>query len=118
MIHDLAARIDNLFLGDQGHRRDAYRAIAEALPIVREAAPELVEEVQGIAVGADMSFDDVFRLNCSAEMSQWQGCQEGTAAVSISDQCTSFAARTVRGTLVAWNMDWYQQSLKMPTLVR
>ena len=109
MIRDLSGKFDGVFGGDEARWPDARRAMAEAAPAVRAAAPELIEEVQGIGVGAELTFDEVFRMNCSAEMGQWRGCMEKRSAVSISDECTSFAARTAIGTLVAWNMDWHRQ---------
>ena len=108
LIRELSARFDSVFVPDGARRDAACQAMAEAVPVVREAAPELIEEVEGIAAGAGLSFAEAFRLNCSAEMGQWRGCQEQRAAVSISDECTSLAARTASGTLVAWNMDWHR----------
>jgi len=118
MIQELSAKFDGIFVRDEGRWGEARRAMAEAVPAVRAAAPELLEEVEGIAAGADLSFDDAFRLNCSAEMGQWQGCIEKRSAVSISDECTSFAARTATGTLVAWNMDWYRLLLPYMVLLK
>jgi isopenicillin-N N-acyltransferase-like protein len=119
LIHGLAGIIDDVFTPNPAHRAGAHRAMAEAVPIVRETAPELIEEVEGIAAGAGLSFDDAFRLSCSAEMGQWVGCQENRSAVSITDdQCTSLAARSESGTLVAWNMDWYQALLPYIVLLR
>ena len=118
LIHGLAGIFDDVFLPNPAHREAAHRAMADAVPVVREAAPDLIEEVEGIASGAEISFDDAFRLSCSAEMGQWQGCQESRSAVSITDQCTSFAARTPDGTLVAWNMDWYQVLLPYIVLLK
>ena len=120
LIHGLAGIFDGVFLRSEAHRDVAHRAMADAEPVVREAAPGLMEEVEGIAAGAEISFDDAFRLSCSAEMGQWQGCQENRSAVSITDndQCTSFAARTAGGTLVAWNMDWYQVLLPYIVLLK
>lgn len=108
LIRDLSAKFEGVFVADEARWPDARRAMAEAAPAVRAAAPELIEEVEGIAAGAELSFDDVFRMNCSAEMGQWRGCMEKRAAVSTSDECTSFAAHTASGTLVAWNMDWHR----------
>jgi len=109
LIRGLSAKFESVFVPDETRWPDARRAMAEAAPAVRAAAPELIEEVEGIAAGAELSFDEAFRLNCSAEMGQWRGCMEKRAAVSISDECTSFAAHTPSGTLVAWNMDWHRQ---------
>ena len=117
-IQDLAARFEGVFVRDGTRRPEARRAMAEAVPAVRAAAPELIEEVEGIAAGAGLSFDDAFRLNCFAEMGQWQGCTEKRSAVSIPDECTSLAARTDAVTLVAWNMDWYRLLLPYMVLLR
>ncbi len=116
--HFEAAKSDAIFVREKELWGEARRAMAEAVPPVRAAAPELLEEVEGIAAGTDLSFDEVFRLSCSAEMGQWQGCMEQRSAVSISDECTSFAARTQAGTLVAWNMDWYRMLLPYIVLLK
>jgi len=108
LIRELSARFDGVFVPDEGRWAGARRAMGEAAAAVRAAAPELIEEVEGMAAGAELSFDDAFRMNCSAEMGQWRGCMEKRSAVSISDECTSFAANTATGTLVAWNMDWHR----------
>ena len=118
LIHGLAGIFDGVFVPNASQRDGAHRAMAEAEPIVRKIAPELMEEVEGIAEGAGISFDDAFRLSCSAEMGQWVGCQENRSAVSITDNCTSLAARAANGTLVAWNMDWYQALLPYIVLLR
>jgi len=108
LIRDLAGRFDGVFVRDEARWPEARRAMAEAVSSVRAAAPELIEEVEGIAAGAELSFDDVFHLSCSAELGQWRGCMEKRSAASISDECTSFAARAAAGSLVAWNMDWHR----------
>ena len=118
LIHGLAGIFDNVFVPNAAQRDGAHRAMAEAAPIVRETAPALIEEVEGIAAGAGISFDVAFRLSCSAEMGQWVGCQENRSAVSITDNCTSLAARAPIGTLVAWNMDWYQALLPYIVLLK
>jgi len=118
LINGLADIFDAVFLRHPAHADDAHRAMSEAIPVVRQAAPELMEEVEGISAGAEISFDEAFRLSCSAEMGQWQGCQESRSAVSITDQCTSFAAQTSSGTLVAWNMDWYRVLLPYIVLLK
>jgi|GEM_PF-1047807 isopenicillin-N N-acyltransferase like protein len=110
LIRDLSAQFDGIFVPDATRHRAARGAMVDAVPFVRAAAPALIEEVEGIASGADLSFEDAFRMNCSAEMGQWRGCQEQRSAVSIAeaDECTTLAACTNTATLVAWNMDWHR----------
>jgi len=113
-IRRLVDAFDELIL--RGERVEAARAVArQAVPWVREAAPELVEEVEGIAAGAGLDFDDVFRLNCSVELFAWRGCVGGDKVSTVPRACSSFALRAAEGTLVAWNMDWWR--LWLPHLV-
>jgi len=108
-IRDLQARFDRLILRD--YNVEAAKAVArQAVPHVQDAAPELIEEVQGIADATGLDFDAVFRLNCSVEVFAWQGCIGGQAVNTVPtepDGCSSFALRAREGTLVAWNMDWW-----------
>jgi isopenicillin-N N-acyltransferase-like protein len=41
---------------------------AESIPYCREQAPELMEEMQGIADGAGLSFEEIFALNASLDL--------------------------------------------------
>ena len=110
LIRELGAKFDGLILTESN--METGRAVArEAVPFVREAAPELIEEVQGIADGAGVDFDDVFRMNCSVELFAWQGCIESQPANTVPPPptgCSSFALLAKEGTLVAWNMDWWR----------
>jgi len=106
LIRRLVDRFDGMLL--QPEYRAAGREVAlQALPWVRREAPELVEEVEGIAAGAGLDFDDVFRLSCSQEINSWQGCVRRQAQATVPDGCTSIAAHHDDGGLVAWNMDWW-----------
>ena len=114
MIRDLAAKVDGIILHERNIEQG--KAVArEAIPCVRKAAPELIDEVQGIADGAGIEFEDVFRLNCSKELLSWQGCVGSKAGPTAATGCSSFALRAKEGTLVAWNMDWWR--LWLPHMV-
>jgi len=115
VIRDLIGKFDEIILRSEEGNDEAYGVAREAVPWVRESAPELIEEVSGIAAGAGVDFDDVFRLNCSVELFAWKGCAASRSAVSVPPGCTSFAARTSGGSLVAWNMDWWR--LWLPYIV-
>ena len=117
LIRDLVAKFDGLILGtsDPGPARSVAQ---DAVPFVSDAAPELIEEAQGIADGAEVTFDDVFRLNCSVELFAWRGCVEHQTVNTVPttpDGCSSFALMGREGPLVAWNMDWWR--LWLPYLV-
>ena len=107
LIGRLLENFDHLILKPKNTQRG--RAIAkEAVPYVRESAPDLLEEVEGIASGAGVDFDDIFRMNCAVELFAWQGCVEGEGVSTVPKACSSFAARAREETLVAWNMDWWR----------
>jgi isopenicillin-N N-acyltransferase-like protein len=81
------------------------RAYARAFePIIADHDPQLVEEMQGIAEGAHVDFDDILALNVRTEV--MYGLGELHAA-----ECTAFAAlpaATADGhTLLGQNWDWH-----------
>ena len=55
---------------------ESYRAspegFRETLAYCRMKAPELVAEMEGIAEGAAVDFDDVFRLNAHLDLVTWK----------------------------------------------
>jgi len=107
LIRRLLRRLDGLLLKPETVERG--REVArQAVAQVREAAPELLEEVEGIAEGAGVSFDDAFRLSCSVELHSWQGCVDRQEVSTVPEGCSSFAVRRGRSSLVAWNMDWWR----------
>jgi len=110
LIHDLVAHFDRMLVPEE-YLDEAREIAMGALPYVQEEAPELVEEVEGIAEGADLPFEDVFRLSCSQEMNAWQGCMKQKAVNTVvdnaADECTTMAAERDGSSLVAWNMDWW-----------
>jgi len=106
LIRRLVGRFDGMLL-EPAYLEAGRKVALEALPHVRAEAPELVEEVEGIAAGAGLDFEDVFRLSCSQEMNSWQGCMRRKAMSTVPTGCTSIAARTDGASLVAWNMDWW-----------
>ena len=111
LIHDLVANFDRMLVPEE-YLEEAREVAAGALPHVRREAPELIEEVEGIAEGAGLPFEDVFRLSCSQEMNAWQGCMKQRAVTTVADEaaadeCTTMAAERDGSSLVAWNMDWW-----------
>ena len=114
LIRRLVQDFEGLILEAKNIQRG--REVAhEAVAHVRECAPELLEEVEGIASGAGVDFEDVFRINCSVELFAWQGCLQGVDVSTVPRECSSFAARAKEGPLAAWNMDWWR--LWLPYIV-
>ena len=88
---------DSLHLNWKGARIQARKYI----PFAEERYPEYVDEMRGIAEGADVKFDDIAVLNV----------MEGVVSDALHlTKCTSFAVnqeRTENGlVLVAHNEDW------------
>jgi isopenicillin-N N-acyltransferase-like protein len=78
---------------------------ARYLPFANGYAPELVEEMRGIAEGAGVAFEDVFLLNCFLDVYDAVFPQ---LADAILDGCTAFgvtAERADGNTVVAQNLD-------------
>lgn len=106
LIRGLLRKFDDIVLPAQ--YQDAGREmIRGAMPVVRDHAPDLYEETAGIAAGAGLAVEDVFRLNCSSELHAWRGCLDLQANNTVSDGCTSFTVEHDGSALVAWNMDWW-----------
>lgn len=91
----------------------ATRIAMQFLPEVEAWRPDLVEEVRGIATGSDLSFEDIFTINCRTEV-LWSAAREAANKLAhhTKGECSSFAIEpdhsTGRGTLVGQNWDWLE----------
>ncbi|MCE5238262.1 C45 family autoproteolytic acyltransferase/hydrolase [bacterium] len=107
LIKRLVRKFDDMMMPAAYH--EAGREVVRgAMPIVQREAPDLYEETEGIAAGAGMSVEDIFRLNCASEVHAWRGCKDLEAVTTVPDGCTSFAVEHEGSSLVAWNMDWWR----------
>jgi len=95
--------------------RDLVAWSMSNLPESRAYAPDLVEEVDGIAEGAGMSFDKVWFLNCFDEAGAYRVYRDRNAT---GHACTTFAATglsTTDGTTYAgqgWDMGvWWDSAI-------
>jgi isopenicillin-N N-acyltransferase-like protein len=107
LIRRLVKAFDGLIL-EAKNIQQGRQVAREAVAHVREWAPELIEEVEGIAAGAGVDFDDVFRVNCSVELFAWQGCLQHAEVSTVPKECSSFAVLAREGPIAAWNMDWWR----------
>ena len=77
-------------------------------------APDLVEEVRGIAEGADRRFEDIFLLNARSEIL--------FNPQVLAQECTTIAALpevTKNGDmLLAQNWDWYEEVLNCQVILK
>lgn len=80
---------------------DGLREARKFLPYGEEVFPEFVEEVRGIAEGANISFEEVWTLNCYEGLTEVRQQMWGCTSLAISDD------QTANGhVLMAHNEDW------------
>ena len=77
-------------------------------------APDLVEEIDGIAQGAGLSFEDVFAINARSEILLDLGIR--------TSECSALAvlpeATRNRSTLLAQNWDWHEDILPCQVILK
>ncbi len=91
--------------------------VVRGAPFILKAkafAPDLVEEIQGIAEGADRAFEDIFLLNARSEIL--------FNPQVLAQECTTIAALpevTKNGdTLLAQNWDWYKEVINCQVILK
>lgn len=97
-----------------GPRGDAATAAALAFaPVLEVHAPDLLEEMRGIAAGAELDLAEVLLVNARSEL---------MSAPLPGGECTALAATspaTAGGqVLLAQNWDWYTAVTAAPVLLR
>ena len=77
-------------------------------------APDLVEEIRGIAEGADRAFMDIFLLNARSEIlfNPRVLAQECTAVAALPESTSA------GDTLLAQNWDWYKEVLNCQVILK
>jgi len=84
------------------------------IPKAQAFAPDLVEEIRGIAEGADRAFMDIFLLNARSEIL--------FNPRVLAQECTTVAAlpeSTTNGeTLLAQNWDWYKEVINCQVILK
>jgi len=76
--------IENASLSKDGMTLHQWLPQAKSfLPFIREYAPDTLEEMEGMAAGCDLPFDDILLLACAYE--KWLTC-------NAPEHCTAFAA--------------------------
>jgi isopenicillin-N N-acyltransferase-like protein len=79
----------------------ALREARKFLPYGEEAFPHFVEEIRGIAEGADVSFEEVWTLNCYEGLTEVHQQVWGCTCVAVRDEHTADGH-----VLLAHNEDW------------
>jgi len=93
------------------------QTVVRGAPFIAKAeafAPDLIEEIQGIAAGAGRTFEDIFLLNARSEIL--------FNPQVLAQECTTMAAlpeATQNGeTLLAQNWDWYQEVVNCQVILK
>lgn len=82
-----------------------FKAHTKFLPLTKALAPDLVEEIRGIAEGADVPFDELFMFNCTDE-NQWFLEYRGyDLALPGAKGCSALANESAPVPLLAQNLD-------------
>lgn len=104
-IHTILAIYREIFQHITGDTWEAIMDRGKSFILKAQAfAPDLVEEIRGIAEGADCAFEDIFLLNARSEIL--------FNPKVLAQECTAVAAlpeSTANGdTLLAQNWDWFK----------
>lgn len=110
----------DIFLHTAAAPRDDVYAYARKLPPVIEAyAPKLMEEMKGLAAGAEVTLEDILVLNARTEI--MAGIMAGKRGGG-PDECTSIAVLpevTAEGhTLLGQNWDWITTVAERTALIQ
>jgi len=94
--------------------------VAGFVPKMENFAPDLIEEMRGIAAGADCAFEEIALVNCRTEVVQIG--ERRALALGARDGCTGVIAlpeATADGTLIhAQNWDWKPECVATAIVLR
>jgi len=101
---------------------DVERLVGVFLPRIREWAPDLVEEMEGIAAAADVSLASIVLVNARTEVLQLAYREKGMAEDDDPDGCTGaviMPAATKAGRLIhGQNWDWKAECAETSIVLR
>ena len=81
-------------------------------------APDLVQEMRGIAEGAGVDFRDVFKINAHLELVVWKRLVFNERLQAPASACSSHAVATDAEILLGWNGDDWKGWLDCAAVVR
>lgn len=96
----------------------SWRDFQETLVYCRGHAPDLVEEMKGIAEGAEVDFRDVFNINAHLDLMVWKRLVWDARKASEVAACSSHAVTTPSEVLLGWNGDDWTGWLDCGAVVR
>ena len=84
----------------------------------REHAPDLVEEMAGVAEGAEIEFRDAFNISAHLDLSNWKRNVWAQRNGTNGCACSSHAVVTESDVLLAWNGDDWRGWMDCGAIVR
>jgi isopenicillin-N N-acyltransferase-like protein len=96
----------------------SWRDFQETLAYCRERAPDLIEEMEGIAEGAGIEFRHVFNLNADLDILAWKRLVWDAGKTSEAAACSSHAVATPSEVLLGWNGDSWTGWMDYGAIVR
>jgi isopenicillin-N N-acyltransferase-like protein len=114
-IHEILEVYQEIFFCVTGETwKETVQRGAPFVKKANEFAPDLIEEINGVAQGANRSFEDIFLLNARSEILFNPSV--------LGQECTTLAAlpeATGSGDmLLAQNWDWYQAVLNCQVILK
>ncbi|QEA38114.1 peptidase C45 acyl-coenzyme A--6- aminopenicillanic acid acyl-transferase [Pistricoccus aurantiacus] len=107
-IHDSLAVYERLFADFVGLSWSQARSQATRfLPAIERHFPDILDELQGIAKGANLDFEDILALNCRSEIALTQS--GGCSALSLWHEETQWLAQ---------NWDWRADQQRNVAILR
>ena len=88
------------------------------LAYCRERAPDLVEEMEGIAEGAEIELRDAFNISAHLDLLRWKAHVWGARGGSGEGACSSHAVVTDSEVLLGWNGDDWRGWMDCGAVVR
>ncbi len=83
----------------------SWPSFQQTMPYCRANAPELVEEMEGIAEGAEIEFRDVLNINAHLDLANWRRLVWNAHNDADTTACSSHAVVTDADVLLGWNGD-------------
>lgn len=103
IVKALAMTIGGLSLVNNAAKPDIIANAMKYYPKVKASNPELIEQLQGMAEGAGISFEEAFTLKCGFDLGGYYN--------QLSSMCTSFAvtgeAAENGQTIIGQTIDWF-----------
>ena len=102
---------------------EVRRVVAGFVPVMSGYAPDLVEEMRGIAAGADCAFEEIALVNGRTEIIQiGQRLAAAKSSGAVKDGCTGVVVMpeaSADGTLIhAQNWDWRPECVETAIVLR